>query len=293
MTAQALDARAHLGDGDGAKAEAVGLTQTSTEIAQIQAQTAVVVAQQRAEPGLQLVAVFERLAKDPAVDVSKLRELIELQRAILAREAESAFWTAFVQMQPELPKITKDGAIVNSKTNTLQSKYSTNEAIQTAVRPILARYGFGLSFRHTFQPDAESKDGKMNGWDTTVGVLAHNGGHIERDQFMARADQSGNKNDVQALGSTRSYGERYTTKSLLNIVSEGEDDNGAAASRRGVVDPEGFEAWKAALEGIAPAGVGELETAWGKSRPEFKTHLVQHYRDQWATMKRTAEKANL
>ena len=40
------------------------------------------------------------------------------------------------------------------------------------------------------------------------------------------ADTSGSKNVVQAIGSSVSYGKRYTMQALLNITSGGEDDDG-------------------------------------------------------------------
>jgi hypothetical protein len=41
-------------------------------------------------------------------------------------------------------------------------------------------------------------------------------------------DTSGSKNNVQAVGSSTSYGKRYTATLLLNIRTKGEDDDGHA-----------------------------------------------------------------
>ncbi len=43
--------------------------------------------------------------------------------------------------------------------------------------------------------------------------------------FTASLDKTGNKNDLQAGGSTFSYMRRYVLKGLLNIVTIGEDDD--------------------------------------------------------------------
>lgn len=42
-------------------------------------------------------------------------------------------------------------------------------------------------------------------------------------------DLSGDKNSIQAVGSSVSYGKRYTACALLNITSRGEDDARSAA----------------------------------------------------------------
>ena len=52
-----------------------------------------------------------------------------------------------------------------------------------------------------------------------AGDLTHARGHSEKVWLQASRDDSGNKNAIQALGSTISYGRRYTTCDLLNITS--------------------------------------------------------------------------
>ena len=171
-------------------------------------------------PPDQVALMFERLAKDPKVDVAKLERLIALQERILAHNAKAAFTSAFALMQAEIPEIDEKGRIVVS--GTVQSRYAKNEDIQRVLRPILAKHGFSLGFR------TEWPDGLIE----VVGELSHIGGHARESRFRAKADTSGNKNDTQALGSTVSYGHRYATKDLLNITSRGEDTDGQQSSRR-------------------------------------------------------------
>jgi hypothetical protein len=45
-------------------------------------------------------------------------------------------------------------------------------------------------------------------------------------------DSTGSKNAVQAVGSSTSYGKRYTACALLNITSRGEDDDGETAAKK-------------------------------------------------------------
>src|SRR6185503_15653016 len=81
-------------------------------------------------------------------------------------------------------------------------------------------HGFALSFRTGSAPD-----GKL----TVTGILSHRAGHQEETTLALMHDSTGSKNSVQAVGSSISYGKRYTAGALLNITSRGEDDDGKLA----------------------------------------------------------------
>ena len=51
-------------------------------------------------------------------------------------------------------------------------------------------------------------------------------------------DTSGSKNAIQAVGSSISYGKRYTAGALLNLTSRGEDDDGIAAATAPLISEE-------------------------------------------------------
>src|SRR5688572_10931954 len=106
--------------------------------------------------------MFERLAKDPAVDVEKLERLIAMQERILAHNAKAEFYADFARMQPTLPTVQERGRTNNGA-------YATHEDIVEAVRPKLKEFGFALTFRTEF-PDATTVK--------VIGVLAHRSGHV-------------------------------------------------------------------------------------------------------------------
>jgi len=183
------------------------------------------------------VAVFERLAMDPNIDVDKLERLMELYQKGKAQSAKEMFFAAFSKMQSELPAIERKGRGHQSVT------YAKNDDIQEAVRPVLERHGFSLSFRTEF-PERRVR---------IVTVLAHAGGHEERTEFIADADTSGSKNAIQALGSTISYGKRYGTAALLNITTTDErDDDGASSGKP--EPPKNYDDLMAAFEDSASQG---------------------------------------
>ena len=108
---------------------------------------------------------------------------------------------------------------IKNRNGGIQSTYALWEDINEAVRPVLHAHGFGLSFR-------TRQDGATL---TITGVLSHRDGHAEEASITLPHDASGSKNAVQAIGSSVSYGKRYTAGELLNLTSRGDDDDGAAA----------------------------------------------------------------
>jgi hypothetical protein len=136
---------------------------------------------------------------------------------MLERDARTAYSAALAQMQPELPIIVERGGIKDRAGNVM-SRYALWEDIVGVVTPVLSRHGFSLSFR----------TGNDNGAVVVTGVLAHAAGHEERTSLTLPVDNSGSKNSVQSIGSSTSYGKRYTASALLNLRSgDTEDDDGA------------------------------------------------------------------
>lgn len=185
-----------------------------------------------------VLSIIERAARDPSVDIDKLERLMAMQAGMAANRAKLAFDAAMADMQPKLPVIGRKGRIeVREKTSSgkrdgdLQQStpYALWEDINEAIRPILAEHGFSLTFRH----------GKTDaGLITVTGILAHREGHREEDTITLQHDSTGSKNAVQAVGSSNSYGKRYTAINLLNITTRGQDDDGKAAGAPDTISEE-------------------------------------------------------
>ncbi|RUR29722.1 single-stranded DNA-binding protein [Vreelandella andesensis] len=167
-----------------------------------------------------IIQVIERAALNPDVDIDKMERLLQMQERVMDRQAMMAYSTAMAAMQTELPSIEERG-----KTN--NGFYATLEDIVDTVRPIMQKHGFAVSFRIQTQE---------RGIQVT-GVLMHKDGHREETSMLLPADMSGNKNAVQAFGSSTSYGKRYVLSALLNITTRGQDDNGSAAGGVRLVTP--------------------------------------------------------
>ncbi|MBB3020697.1 hypothetical protein FHR70_003783 [Microvirga lupini] len=175
-----------------------------------------------------IIQVIERAAMNPAVDIDKMERLLQMQERIMERNAKAAYAADLARMQPDLPVIIERGAIKGSNKQ-VQSTYALWEDINDAIKPVLSNHGFALSFR----------TGQEEGRITVTGVLSHRDGHSEETTMHLPIDTSGSKNAVQAVGSSISYGKRYTAGALLNITSRGEDDDGnAAGAGEGISDEQ-------------------------------------------------------
>lgn len=170
-----------------------------------------------------LLSMIERAARDPAVDIDKMERLFGMKERMEALAARRAYDEAFAAMQPELPEIDKRGKIIIKEKGGEKVIQSTPYALwddtNRLIKPILAKHGFGLSFR------IEQTEARI----ITRAILSHSGGHREDTSFSAPIDATGSKNNVQGWGSSFSYGKRYTGTAILNITTKGEDDDGKAA----------------------------------------------------------------
>jgi hypothetical protein len=180
----------------------------------------------QAEPDAILSAIM-KAAESPNFNVDSMERLLAMHERMQDRQAKAAYNSALAVMQPLLPVITERGAIKDRSGN-VQSRYAKWEDIIEAIRPLLSEHGFALSFRV----------GQQGEKIAVTGVLAHRAGHSEETTMLLPADTSGSKNAVQAVGSSTSYGKRYTAEALLNITSKGEDDDGQKAGMAGAINAD-------------------------------------------------------
>lgn len=165
------------------------------------------------------VGLFQQVALDSRIDANKFEKLIGLYWMQQERDAKAAFEAAFARMQPELPRIKKNGKIVVPSREGKQGyshPYATYEAIRAIVDPILLRHGFQISHKTVRQGAALD----------VVTMLTHERGHTRETLFPLTADPTGGKNVVQGFGSGESYGKRYGLKAVLALIEEGKDDDG-------------------------------------------------------------------
>jgi hypothetical protein len=184
-----------------------------------------------------MLALIARAAADPAVDVEKMRALLDMQERLLANDARAEYNDAYGRLQLVLPRIKKHGVVEypvdKAKPDGAKAKafsYARWEDIDAAIRPLLNEYGFSLSY------DTQPVTG---GGIIVTGKLLHSGGHFEKASIgPLPLDTSGGKNNLQGAGSTFSYGCRYTARMLLNLIYEGDDDDGVRGGMVFITDAQ-------------------------------------------------------
>lgn len=221
----------------------------------------------------QIMDMIERLAGNRDVDPDKLDRLLSLQERLLARNAEIAFNAAFVEMQPHLPIVDKDGRIIVKEKDERTGKrtgeeiqntqYAKWETIGEAIKPILHEYGFAISHRISATGEkAEKEAGTTSGLRRVTAILRHIDGHVDDScYFDALCDTSGSKNNIQGWGSGIKYGMRYTGCAALNIITRDmPDDDGKGTGGPAVFgDPLSAEELQKLLEMLDAVGCRALQ----------------------------------
>ena len=171
----------------------------------------------QSENGTTSLLNFVALAvKDKDIDVSKLDALLRMQREIVADEAKLKFNQAMARMTTGKLRVKKNGR-VDLGTGKGGYDFATWPDMDDVLRPLMEREGFTLCF------NMETKEG---GGAIVSGTLLHIDGHSRTVTVPLALDTGAGRNNLQAMGSTLSYGKRYCAEMLFNIVREGVDDDG-------------------------------------------------------------------
>jgi len=175
--------------------------------------------------GAALLAIIERAARDPSMDIDKMERLLTLRGEAEARAARQGFNIAMAAAQAAMGRVSADCS--NPQT---RSKYASYAALDRALRPVYTEQGFSLSF--------DTADGAAENCVRIICNVGHRDGHNHPYHIDMPADGKGARgNDVMtkthATGSAITYGRRYLLLMIFNIaVGTDLDDDGNAASHR-------------------------------------------------------------
>lgn len=165
------------------------------------------------------IETLAQLASDQTVPADKMRAILDMQKEVMTEEARRAFTRDYIAMQADLPIINATGRIeIEAKragAKRQSTPFATFNEINKVTKPILRAHGFALMF---------APDEGMNGRIVIRGYLEHVGGYTRTCTIPVPLESSGSKNDAQGTGSSISYGKRYATIALLNLISEAKDD---------------------------------------------------------------------
>lgn len=179
-------------------------------------------------------------------DAETIKTLIEMKERLDAAEAKKAFDLAFAAAQDELPVILKNRVVdFTSTKGRTHYRYEDLAEIQKVVRPVLGAHGLSYRFRTTSKPNEPV---------IVTCIVSHKGGHSEETELSAGRDDSGNKNSIQAIGSTLTYLQRMTLKAALGLSAAENDDDGRASDQDAAEAGFITEAQRVELCDLADAG---------------------------------------
>jgi hypothetical protein len=168
-------------------------------------------------------------------------ETIERMSALVERweerEARKAFGIAFSAAKAKMPIILKTGRASFGQGKAAYS-YETLPEIVRTVQPLLQEHGLVHRFRTKTLPDGRTE---------VTCVISHEMGYREESSLEIAHDRTGNKNEIQALGSALTYAERMLLKAALGLAAD-VDDDGASAGQAAHISMEQASALRDALE---------------------------------------------
>lgn len=184
------------------------------------------------------MAMLEKaLTSGAGMDV--IEKFMALHERWEANQARKAFDEAISGAKAEIPPILRNAEGHNKK------RYANFAAIASVVDPIISKHGLSYRFRTT-QTD------RIN----VTCVLSHKAGHCEETTLAGPADTTGNKNAIQAIGSTLTYLQRYSLVQALGLAAADDDDGKAGSAGETITQDQADQ-------------IIELLEANGKERSKF------------------------
>jgi len=188
--------------------------------------------QPQSEDSRVLMMIVQKMSEDPDFDIDKVKQMIEIKERLDATAARKAFAADMAEFKKVAPTITKDRRVFfkgkDGKPDTDYNHASLGNVVETAIA-LLAEYGFS----HNWTTKRNGDRIEVTCW------LKHRLGHVESEMQDGPLDTTGNKNNLQAAASTRTFLERYSFLAVAGLATKEQlDDDG----RTGGGAPEKSEA---------------------------------------------------
>lgn len=229
------------------------------------------------------MSIIEKAAALENIDVDKLERMMAMQLQWEDRQAEVAFNEAMTRVAARIGniKIVRTRGVSYDKGEIKKDafKYAAIEDIDRLIAPILAEEGVTVSF--------DTEPSATQGWHNIIIRVSH-GRHTKSAKVPLPLDTSGGKNNTQGMGSTYSYGKRYALCAFFNIVTVGDDDDGAGGA---ITDEQAAEI-KTALRDTESDVVKFLAYMKVASVEEIRTRDYKKATALLESKKKQKEKAN-
>ncbi len=149
-----------------------------------------------------------------------IQKLMDLSERHERNEAKRDFDRAIAGAKAKMPIITKNRRVsfASKKPGGDKTDYAYEDlaGVLETVEPVLAEFDLGVRFTS----DAKTLPGSV----IITCIIFHSGGHQVETSLPGPYDNSGNKNAIQAMGSTVTYLQRYTLKVALGLAAAADDD---------------------------------------------------------------------
>jgi hypothetical protein len=161
-------------------------------------------------------AMLLSVAMKAGVDLDKISKAMELQERYEMLQAKKAYSVAMANFKADPPEIEKDKRVKFSTTSGVtQYDHASLANVTGKINSALSKHGLSATWK-TKQAEKDV---------TVTCIISHALGHSEETSLTAGIDMTGNKNPIQALGSTISYLERYTILALTGLATHDMDND--------------------------------------------------------------------
>jgi hypothetical protein len=155
--------------------------------------------------------------------IDNLEKMLALQEKYDAMQAKKAYTKAMALFKADPPVIMKDKKVgykgKKPGSGTTSYSHASLGNVASKIGKAMGKYGLSAAW---------PLDQTEKGVKVTC-TITHELGHSESTSLFAASDNTGNKNSIQAIGSTISYLERYTILALTGLATEDQDDDGQAS----------------------------------------------------------------
>ena len=237
-------------------------------------------------PAVATPAALVQMAVQNGASMEQLEKLLALQERWEAGEARKAFTAAMAAFKKNPPTIEKDKTVgYEGKDGELVGyRHATLGNITRQIVAALASHEISHSW---------STDQLAGGQVAVTCTLTHSMGHSESVTLQSAKDDSGKKNNIQALGSAITYLQRYTLLAITGLATEDQDDDGKSTGVDAVaavaaedIAAKMIEDFRAQLKACtvdsaaaalwATAGKALLATGDKKAYTGFRDQVVAH-----------------
>lgn len=164
-----------------------------------------------------IMHMIERMVTDPTMSSERMSQAFEFYQRVKADASRRAFDAAMAEAKAEFTPIIKRH-LVEYGEDKKKTSYKHEDLIDIAnmVDPILGKHGITYRYRTASNINEPVK---------VTCVVSHRDGYFEENTLTAGRDATGGKNEIQAMGSTLTYLQRYSLKAALGLAT-GRDTDG-------------------------------------------------------------------